>query len=98
MPLPEFDDNDALEGYVTEERAEEMFALGAQAAREMLAAFDELLAMPDPIGVLYGQTVYLHHDTRELSFGDTRVDVDHVYLVGTAVRDEALRRLGEKRD
>lgn len=65
---------------------------------ELLAALDELLAMPDPIGVLYGQTVYLHHDTRELSFGDTRVDVDHVYLVGTAVRDEALRRLGEKRD
>lgn len=65
---------------------------------DMLAAFDEALAVPDPIGTLYGQTVYLHHDTRELSFGETRVDVDHVYLVGTAVRDEALRRLGEKRD
>lgn len=38
MPLPEFDDYD---GYVTEERAEEMFVLGAQACREMMARFVE---------------------------------------------------------
>lgn len=30
-----------IEGHVTEERAEEMFALGAQAMREMLARFVE---------------------------------------------------------
>lgn len=65
---------------------------------EMLAAFDEALAAPDPIGVLHGHTVYLHHDTREISFGEIRVDLDHVYLVGTAIRDAALRRLGEKID
>ena len=41
MTLPEFDDNDAHEGYVTEDRAEEMFVLGAQAAREMIARFVE---------------------------------------------------------
>ena len=33
------DDSDAHEGYVTEERAEEMFIEGAQAMREMLARF-----------------------------------------------------------
>lgn len=27
MPLPEFDDNDDYAGYVTEERAEELFVL-----------------------------------------------------------------------
>lgn len=61
----------------------------------MLKAFDEAIAVPEPIGELHGSVVYLHHDTRELSFGDTRVSVDHVYLVGTSIRDEALRRLGE---
>ena len=41
MPLPEFDDNDDYAGYVTEERAEELFVLGAQACREMMARFVE---------------------------------------------------------
>ena len=41
MPLPEFDSNDDNEGYVTEDRAEEMFVLGAQACREMMARFVE---------------------------------------------------------
>lgn len=62
---------------------------------DMLKAFDDALAVPEPIGHLHGAVVFLHHDTRELSFGDTRVSVDHVYLVGTSIRDEALRRLGE---
>lgn len=33
--------DDGLEGYVTEQRAEEMFLAGAQAMREMLARFVE---------------------------------------------------------
>lgn len=41
MPLPEFDSGDDHEGWVTEDRAEEMFVLGAQACREMLARFVE---------------------------------------------------------
>lgn len=47
MPLPEFDDNDDNAGYVTEDRAEEMFVLGAQAAREMLARFVEQGGNPE---------------------------------------------------
>jgi hypothetical protein len=35
------DDGDAHEGYVTEERAEEMFREGLRAMREMLARFVE---------------------------------------------------------
>lgn len=38
---PGDDGIDDHEGYVTEGRAEEMFVLGAQAAREMLARFVE---------------------------------------------------------
>ena len=35
------DDGDPHEGYITEGRAEELFAAGAQAMREMLARFVE---------------------------------------------------------
>lgn len=35
------DDSDAYEGYVTEDRAAELFIEGAQAMREMLARFVE---------------------------------------------------------
>jgi hypothetical protein len=38
---PGDDGIDDHEGYVTEDRAEELFVLGAQAAREMLARFVE---------------------------------------------------------
>ncbi len=38
---PGDDGIDDHEGYVTEDRAEEMFALGAQAFREMIARFVE---------------------------------------------------------
>ncbi len=41
MSYEVFGDNDDHEGYVTEERAEEAFRSGAQAAREMLARFVE---------------------------------------------------------
>lgn len=62
-----------------------------------LATVDELLAVPEPIGHLYGALVYLHHDTRELSIGSARVAVDHPYIVGTKIHDAALRRLGDIR-
>ncbi len=47
MPLPEFDCGDEHDGWVTEDRAEEMFVLGAQAAREMLARFVEQGGNPE---------------------------------------------------
>ena len=62
---------------------------------EMLAAVDEMLAVPDPIGSLHGAVVYLHHDTRELSWTGSpgRVSIDHPYLLGTKIRDAAVARL-----
>jgi len=64
---------------------------------DMLAAVDKALAVPEPIGELLGAVVYLHHDTRELSWtGNPRCSVDHPYLIGTPIRDAALRRLGER--
>lgn len=41
------DDDDGHEGYVTEERAEEMFREGLQAMREMLARFVEQGGNPE---------------------------------------------------
>jgi hypothetical protein len=61
----------------------------------MLAEFDKALAVPQPIGMLCGAVVYLHHDTRELSFGDTRCSVSHPFIAGTKIYDAALRALGE---
>lgn len=64
---------------------------------EMLDAVDAIMAVPEPIGDLLGAVVYLHHDRRELSWtGNPGVSVDHPYLIGTAIRDAALRRLGER--
>lgn len=64
---------------------------------EMLAAVDQVLAVPEPIGELLGAVVYLHHDRRELSWtGNPGVSVDHPFLIGTPIRDSALRRLGER--
>ena len=64
---------------------------------DMLATFDKVLAVPEPIGELLGAVVYLHHDKRELSWtGNPGVSVDHPYLIGTPIRDAALRRLGER--
>jgi hypothetical protein len=62
---------------------------------DMLAGVDAALAVPQPIGGLYGQVVYLHHDTRELSFGQTRCSVDHPFIAGTKIYDAARRALGE---
>lgn len=65
---------------------------------EMLAGIDAALAVPDPIGELFGAVVYLHHDKRELSWtGNPGVSVDHPYLIGTPIRDAALRRLGDQK-
>lgn len=65
---------------------------------EMLKAVDEMLAIPEPIGELHGAVVYLRHDTRELVWaGNPGCSVDHPYLIGTPIRDAALRRLGERR-
>lgn len=64
---------------------------------DMLAGLDAALAVPEPIGQLYGHIVYLHHDSRELSWGGAdgvRCSVDNPYLAGTAIRDAALNRLG----
>lgn len=44
---PGNDGIDDHEGWVTEDRAEEMFMLGAQAAREMLARFVEQGGNPE---------------------------------------------------
>lgn len=64
---------------------------------DMLAAFDKIMAVPDPIGTLHGAVVYLRHDKRELSWdGMPGVSVDHPYLQGTKIREAALERLGEK--
>jgi len=64
---------------------------------ELLAGIDAVLAVPEPIGELLGAVVYLHHDKRELSWaGNTGVSVDQPFLVGTPIRDSALRRLGER--
>lgn len=64
---------------------------------EMLKAFDEALAAPQPIGTLMGAVVYLHPGKRELSWdGNPGVSLDHPYLTGTAIREAALRRLGEE--
>ncbi len=64
---------------------------------EMLAAVDAALAVPEPIGELLGAVVYLHHDKRELSWtGNAGCSVDHPFLIGTPIRDAALRRLGER--
>lgn len=64
---------------------------------EMLAAVDAALSVPEPIGELLGAVVYLHHDKRELSWtGNAGCSVDHPYLIGTPIRDAALRRLGER--
>ena len=62
---------------------------------EMLAGIDAALAVPQPIGTLHGAVVYLHHDTRELSFGGTRCSVNHPYIAGTKLYDAALRALGD---
>lgn len=40
---------DGLEGYVSEERAQEMFRLGAQAMREMLARFVDQCSDDKPL-------------------------------------------------
>lgn len=64
---------------------------------EMLDGIDAALAIPEPIGMLHGAVVYLRHDKRELSWdGVSRVSVDHPYLVGTKIREAALRRMGER--
>jgi hypothetical protein len=44
---PGDDGIDDHEGYVTEDRAEELFVLGAQAAREMIARFVEQGGNPE---------------------------------------------------
>ena len=62
---------------------------------DMLTGIDAALAVPQPLGVLRGAVVYLHHDTREVSFGETRCGVDHPYLAGTKIYDAARRALGE---
>lgn len=62
---------------------------------QMLAAVDAALAVPQPIGTLFGEIVYLHHDTRELSWGDNRCSVSHPFIAGTKIYDTALRALGE---
>lgn len=62
---------------------------------DMLAGVDAALAVPQPLGVLHGAVVYLHHDTRELSFDGKRCSVDHPYITGTKIHDAALRALGE---
>ena len=41
MSIREDESNDEYDGYVTEERAEELFVAGLQAMREMLARFVE---------------------------------------------------------
>lgn len=62
---------------------------------EMLAGIDAALSIPEPIGSMCGAVVYLHHDTRELSWEGSsgRVSIDHPYLMGTTIRDSAIERL-----
>lgn len=62
---------------------------------EMLAGVEAALRAPDPIGTLHGEVVYLNHLGRTLSFGGMTVALDHPYLTGTAIRDVAMKRLGE---
>lgn len=45
-PIDDDYGNNAMEGYVTEERAKELFLAGAQAMREMLARF---VAVDSPV-------------------------------------------------
>lgn len=62
---------------------------------DMLTGIVAALAVPRPIGTLHGAIVYLHHDTREISFDGKRCSVDHPYLAGTKIYDAARRALGE---
>lgn len=62
---------------------------------QILDAVDAVLAVPQPIGTLLGVPVYLHHDTREISWGENRCSVSHPFLAGTKIYDTALRALGE---
>lgn len=62
---------------------------------DMLAGIDAALAVPQPIGTLYGSVVYLHHDTREISLDGKRCSVEHPYIAGTKIYDAARRALGE---
>jgi hypothetical protein len=64
---------------------------------EMLEAAESLMRCPVPIGHLYGKIIHLNAWDRTLSIGDSAAcSVDHPYLVGTKIRDAALRYLGEK--
>lgn len=62
---------------------------------ELLSSVDAALAIPQPIGTLCGAIVYLHLDTRELSFDGKRCALDHPYIVGTKIYDAARQALGD---
>jgi hypothetical protein len=69
---------------------------------QMQPSHDDLLSNAEtalrsrvPIGTLFGETVYLNMLDRMLIFGDKAVSVDHPLYAGTAIRDAALRAMGE---
>lgn len=68
-----------------------------QTIDEMLAAAEQMLKTPDPIGELYGEIVYLNHWNRTLTIGDQECSVDHPYLFGSKIHAAALKALGEIR-
>lgn len=64
---------------------------------DMLASAEMALKEPVPIGDLFGAVVYLNMWDRTVRFADKSVSVDHPLLAGTAIRDAALRAMGESK-
>lgn len=62
---------------------------------DMLAGVEAALRVPQPIGDLHGEIVYLNHWDRTLSFDSVTCSVDNPYLKGTKIHRAALAALGE---
>lgn len=63
---------------------------------ELLDGIETAMRVPQPLGELMGQIVYLNMWDRTLTFGETTCSVDHPYLEGTKIKAAALEALGDK--
>lgn len=62
-------------------------------ADDVLKAIDDAMNIPVPIGSLLGEVVYLSRKDKTIKIGEAVFDIDHTYLMGTAIRDAAIKVL-----